>query len=119
MIHKTAIIDSKAIVAESAQVGPYCVIGPNVVIGENACIAAQTGISGSVNIGKNVTVGGKVGFAGAENKDGTMPLKFDYTVLRNPKDADTLDNQEFIDYIGDILVEVMEEKLKDGSVITQ
>ena len=62
---------------------------------------------------------GKVGFAGAENKDGTMPQKFDYTVLRNPKDADTLDNQEFIDYIGDILVEVMEEKLKDGSVITQ
>ena len=62
---------------------------------------------------------GKVGFAGKEADDGTMPLKFDYTVLRNPKDADTLDNQEFINYIGDILVELMEEKLKDGSVITQ
>ena len=42
---------------------------------------------------------GKVGFAGKEADDGTMPLKFDYTVLRNPKDADTLDNQEFINYI--------------------
>jgi hypothetical protein len=62
---------------------------------------------------------GKVGFAGAENKDGTMPLKFDYTVLRNPKDWDTLDNQKFINYIGDILVEIMDEKLKDGSIISQ
>ena len=62
---------------------------------------------------------GKVGFAGGEADDGTMPLKFDYTVLRNPKDEETLDNQEFINYIGDILVELMEEKLKDGSIITQ
>tara|TARA_B100000902_G_C27177490_1_gene847143 strand:- start:465 stop:788 length:324 start_codon:yes stop_codon:yes gene_type:complete len=60
---------------------------------------------------------GKVGFAGSENPDGTMPLKFDYTVLKNPKDAETLDNQEFINYIGDILIEVMDENLKNGTAI--
>ena len=52
MIHKTAIIDSKAIVAESAEVGPYCVIGPNVVIGENVKILSHVNISGNTIIGK-------------------------------------------------------------------
>ena len=52
MIHKTAIIDSKAIVAESAEVGPYCVIGPNVVIGENVKILSHVNISGNTVIGK-------------------------------------------------------------------
>ena len=28
-----------------------------------------------------------------------------------------LDNKEFIDYIGDILLELLEEKLKDGTAI--
>ncbi|BCU99353.1 MAG: hypothetical protein CM15mV27_0720 [Caudoviricetes sp.] len=28
-----------------------------------------------------------------------------------------LDNEEFIDYIGDILLELLEEKLKDGTAI--
>ena len=50
MIHKTAIIDSKAIVAESAEVGPYCVIGPNVVIGENVKIQSHVIISGKTRI---------------------------------------------------------------------
>ena len=48
-----------------------------------------------------------------------MPLKFDYTILKNPKELDVLENQKFINYIGDILVEIMEDKLKDGSIITQ
>ena len=33
MIHKTAIIDTKAKLGKNVQVGPYCVIGPNVEIG--------------------------------------------------------------------------------------
>ena len=52
MIHKTAIIDSKAIVAKSADVGPYCVIGPNVIIGENVKIHSHVNISGNTQIGK-------------------------------------------------------------------
>ena len=34
MIHKTAIIDSKAKISENVKIGPYSVIGPNVEIGE-------------------------------------------------------------------------------------
>ena len=60
---------------------------------------------------------GKVSFAPEENADGKLPMKFDYTIDKNPNDVDLLDNQEFIDYIGDILLELLEEKLKDGTAI--
>ena len=61
---------------------------------------------------------GKVSFAAEENADGKLPMKFDYTVDKNPNDIDLLDNQEFIDYIGDILLELLDEKVKDGTAIT-
>jgi hypothetical protein len=60
---------------------------------------------------------GKVGFGKDENPDGTLPMKFDYTVKRNPNDLDLLDNKEFIDYIGDLLIELLDEKLKSGGKI--
>ena len=59
---------------------------------------------------------GKVGFAKEENSKGQLPMKFDYNVIKKPNDVDTLDNQEFIDYIGDILTEVMEEQLNNGTL---
>ena len=37
-------------------------------------------------------------------------MKFDYTVDKNFKNADT-DSQEFINHIGDILVKVMDDEL--------
>ena len=52
MIHKTAIIDSKAKINNKVQVGPYCVIGPNVEIGENTIIKSHVHISGNTIIGK-------------------------------------------------------------------
>ena len=52
MIHKTAIVDSKAKVSSSTEIGPYCVIGPNVVIGENVKIHSHVNISGNTTIGK-------------------------------------------------------------------
>ena len=58
---------------------------------------------------------GKVSFAPEENADGKLPMKFDYTIDKNPNDVDLLDNQEFIDYIGDILIELLDEKVKDGT----
>ena len=61
---------------------------------------------------------GKVSFAPEENADGKLPMKFDYTVDKNPNDIDLLDNQEFIDYIGDILIELLDKKVKDGTAIT-
>ena len=41
-------------------------------------------------------------------------MKFDYTVLKNQNNID-IDDGEFIDYIGDILVELLDEKVKDGT----
>ena len=52
MIHKTAIIDSKAKLSKNVNVGPYCVIGPNVEIGEDTDIQSHVNISGNVKIGK-------------------------------------------------------------------
>ena len=40
-------------------------------------------------------------------------------VVKNPKDLDILDNQEFINYIGDILVELLDEQLKNGQAIIE
>lgn len=62
---------------------------------------------------------GRVAFAPESEKkpDGKLPMKFDYTIDKNPKDLDLLENQKFINYIGDILIELLEEKLKDGSAI--
>ena len=44
-------------------------------------------------------------------------MKFDYTVDKNPNNLILLDNKEFIDYIGDILIELLDEKVKDGTAI--
>ena len=52
MIHKTAIIDSKAKIASNVEIGPYCVIGPNVEIGENTIIQSHVNISANSKIGK-------------------------------------------------------------------
>ena len=59
---------------------------------------------------------GKVGFAHTENSDGTLPMKFDYDIMANPSKAD-IDSQEFIDFIGDILMEQLEKQVKDGTVV--
>ena len=63
---------------------------------------------------------GKVGFAPESEQlpDGKLPMKFDYTVDKNPNNLILLDNEEFIDYIGDILLELIEEKVKNGTAIT-
>ena len=53
MIHKTAIVDSKAKISSSVNIGPYCVIGPNVEIGENAKIHSHVNVSGNTKIGKD------------------------------------------------------------------
>ena len=58
---------------------------------------------------------GRVAFAKEEDNKGNLPMKFDYDILSNPEDKD-IDNQEFVDYIGDILIEVMEEQLNAGKV---
>ena len=56
---------------------------------------------------------GNVGFAPeSEAVSGALPMKFDYTIIENNIQADT-DSQEFINHIGDILVVLLDEKLKE------
>ena len=52
MIHKTAIINSKAKISNNVKIGAYSIIGPNVEIGENTVIQSHVNISGNVKIGK-------------------------------------------------------------------
>ena len=58
---------------------------------------------------------GNVGFADESKKtpEGALPMQFDYTVIENNIMADT-DSQEFIDHIGDILVVLLDEQVKQG-----
>ena len=58
---------------------------------------------------------GKVAFAKDEGPNGTLPMKFNYDIIKNPNEVDT-NSQEFIDYIGDILIELLEKQLTDGKV---
>ena len=51
-----------------------------------------------------------------ENADGQLPLKFTYDIMANPNKED-IKSTDFRNYIGDILVEVMEEQLKNGKVL--
>ena len=56
---------------------------------------------------------GNVGFRPeSEAVDGALPMVFDYTVIENRIEADT-DSQEFINHIGDILVILLEEQMKE------
>jgi len=52
MIHKTAIIDSKAKISSNVVIGAYSVIGPNVEIDDNTIIHSHVSISGHTKIGK-------------------------------------------------------------------
>jgi len=56
MIHKTAIINSKAKISSSVKIGPYTVIGPNVVIGEDVIIHSHVNISGNTKIGDGTII---------------------------------------------------------------
>ena len=51
-----------------------------------------------------------------ENADGELPLEFTYDIMANPNKED-IKSTDFRNYIGDILVEVMEEQLKNGQVL--
>ena len=52
MIHKTAIIDSKAKISTNVEVGPYSIIGPDVEIDDDVIIQSHVTITGFTQIGK-------------------------------------------------------------------
>jgi len=53
MIHKTAIVDSKAKISSNVKIGPYSIIGPHVEIDANVIIQSHVNIVGHTTIGKN------------------------------------------------------------------
>ena len=53
MIHKTAIIDSKAEILSDVNIGAYTIIGPNVEIGNKTIVHSHVNISGHTIIGKD------------------------------------------------------------------
>ena len=53
MIHKTAIVDSKANISSNVKIGPYSVIGPNVEINSGSEVQSHVNITGNTKIGKN------------------------------------------------------------------
>jgi len=53
MIHKTAIIDSKAKISSNVKIGPYTIIGPHVEIDDDVVIESHVNITGHSIIGKN------------------------------------------------------------------
>ena len=56
-----------------------------------------------------------VKFASEENASGQLPLKFTYDIKKNPNNVDT-QTEDFRQYIGDILVEVIEKQLENGTI---
>ena len=56
---------------------------------------------------------GNVGFRPeSEAVNGALPMVFDYTVIENKIEADT-DSQEFVNHIGDVLLVLLEEQMKE------
>ena len=60
MLHKTAIIDSKAKLGNNNEIGPYVVIDGPVIIGNNNKIGPCTIIMGNTTIGDNNNISGHV-----------------------------------------------------------
>ena len=50
--------------------------------------------------------------ADEKTPEGALPMVFDYTIIETKIEADT-DSQEFINHIGDILVVLLDEQMKE------
>ena len=56
----------------------------------------------------------QVKFSTTENADGQIPLNFTYDIMANSNKED-VKSDDFRNYIGDILVECVEEQLNNGT----
>ena len=70
-IHKTAIIDEKAILGENVEIGPHTIIGPKVKIGNGTVVGANVVIEGNTVIGENCNI-----FTGAIIGNPPQDLKY-------------------------------------------
>ena len=51
MIHKSSVIDSKAIISNNVKIGPFCYVGPNVQLEENVQLISNVHLEGNTKIG--------------------------------------------------------------------
>ena len=58
----------------------------------------------------------RIAFAPEENADGTRQFIFDYDVVFDPGNED-LTTKEFVDHLGDLAIELLDEQLKNGNAI--
>ena len=79
MIHKTAIISSKAKISSTVEIGPYTVIGPNVEIKERTTIESHVNITGYTIVGKDNKI---YPFASIGNNPQDMKYKGEKTELK-------------------------------------
>ena len=59
---------------------------------------------------------GKVSFGKEEDENGNLPLKFEWQVLDSNGLPKELMGEDFFNLIGDILYDIMEKQLEDGSL---
>ena len=78
---------------------------------DQTCIGIKTGKFAGV-----VYKYGKVSFGKEEDENGNLPLQFKYDIVDNNGIQREQFGEEFFKLIGDILVEVMEEQIKDEPV---
>ena len=104
MIHKTAIIDSRAKIYENVKVGAYCIIGPNVEIGEDTEIQSHVSIIGSTKIGKNNKI---YSFASLGNDPQDLKFKGEKTNI------EIGDNNRIREYV------TINPGTKDGGALTK
>ena len=78
---------------------------------EQTCIGIKKGKFAGV-----VYKYGKVSFAKEEDENGNLPMQFQYDIVDNNGIPREQFGDEFFKLIGDILVEVMEEQIKDEPV---
>ena len=57
----------------------------------------------------------EVKFSSTENAKGEIPLKFTYDIMANPNKED-IKSDDFRNYIGDILVECVQDQLEKGKL---
>ena len=55
----------------------------------------------------------RYGLVQFKENSGQMIMNFQFEILENPHEVNTEDNGNLIDYMGDVLCEIMEEELKN------
>ena len=59
---------------------------------------------------------GKVSFGEEEDKNGNLPLHFEWDILDSNGLPKELIDEEFFNLIGDVLYDILDQQLKDGSL---